>query len=481
VNFDAFDLFLAASQANDLELALEDQNGRELARRELSQPFLILGRSPETDWVLDHEDVSRRHAYLQVHDGRVFWLDLHSRTGIRAGSKIEKSGCLDVGGAIGVGPFTVRVHRRQRPHSEYHERESRKQPDVRRLESRSPAAELTLQMSWRELDPPTWRVKRWLTLVGYARECHVRMPETDVSRFHCSLVRAGNEFWAVDLLGRGGISINDTRVRCGLLAPGDILSLGETTYRFLCHRRLRPLLSESDADAATPDFSVPVHGAVEHRMDPLLESGVAIRLGEQQGIADPVVPEKGYASPGLNGAAGSDVLGSSLLAMIRQFGDMQNQMFAHFRQLMEMAVQTFGVLKVEGDQTLNEELRHARNTLDRLNGAGLSELLHSDTTRNLAEPRAVSAEAAVSGVSPDAADTPLGERDPDARDSADAATPAASHAVNKGSPESSSRAAYAALRAMLQQQVAAMQAESQRQWQLILDLIDGQLHDAPLP
>jgi hypothetical protein len=335
-------------------------------------------------------------------------------------------------------------------------------------------------MSWRELDPPSWHAKRWLTLIGYARECHVRTPEMDVSRFHCSLVRAGNTFWAVDLLGRGGIFINDTRVRCGLLASGDILSLGETTYRFLCHQRLRPLLSESDADVVTPAFSVPARGITEPSTDPPLENRDASRVGEQQCIAEPIVLEKGYASPGLNGGAGSDVLGSSLLAMIRQFGDMQNQMFAHFRQLMEMAVQTFGVLKVEGDQTLNEELRHARNTLDRLNGTGLTELLHSETTRQLAEPRAVPPEAAVSGLSPHAADTPHGERACEAGDSTEAATPADSQAANKGAPESSSRAAHAALQALLQQQVAAMQAESQRQWQLILDLINGHLHDAPL-
>src|SRR5262249_53951101 len=32
----------------------------------LPQPFAVIGRAPEADLVLDHPDVSQRHAYLQV-------------------------------------------------------------------------------------------------------------------------------------------------------------------------------------------------------------------------------------------------------------------------------------------------------------------------------------------------------------------------------------------------------------------------------
>ena len=48
---------------------------------ELSQPFALIGRAPFADLVLPDAAVSTRHTYLQVIDGRVFGVDLGSRTG----------------------------------------------------------------------------------------------------------------------------------------------------------------------------------------------------------------------------------------------------------------------------------------------------------------------------------------------------------------------------------------------------------------
>src|SRR5882757_650040 len=43
------------------------------------QPFLVIGRRPDSDLRLDHWQVSRRHAYLQMIEGRYFCVDLGSR------------------------------------------------------------------------------------------------------------------------------------------------------------------------------------------------------------------------------------------------------------------------------------------------------------------------------------------------------------------------------------------------------------------
>ncbi|HEY1858792.1 MAG TPA: FHA domain-containing protein, partial [Gemmataceae bacterium] len=48
----------------------------------LHQPFAVMGRAPHADLALTGPEVSMRHAYLQVLDGRPFLLDLDSRTGI---------------------------------------------------------------------------------------------------------------------------------------------------------------------------------------------------------------------------------------------------------------------------------------------------------------------------------------------------------------------------------------------------------------
>ena len=60
------------------------------------------------DLLLDHDDVSRRHTYLQVVEGRLFFIDLDSRIGTRLDSVQTESGWLDPGQSLGVGPYTVR-------------------------------------------------------------------------------------------------------------------------------------------------------------------------------------------------------------------------------------------------------------------------------------------------------------------------------------------------------------------------------------
>ena len=74
--------FLSACGIEDsFQFAVENQDGTESRLRLLYQPFAVIGRDLRADVVLDHPEVSRRHVYLQVIEGRVFWIDLESRTG----------------------------------------------------------------------------------------------------------------------------------------------------------------------------------------------------------------------------------------------------------------------------------------------------------------------------------------------------------------------------------------------------------------
>ena len=71
----------ACGLADSLQLVVESQSAEEGELRLLHQPFAVIGRDPRADMVLDHAQVSRRHVYLQIVDGRAFWVDLESRTG----------------------------------------------------------------------------------------------------------------------------------------------------------------------------------------------------------------------------------------------------------------------------------------------------------------------------------------------------------------------------------------------------------------
>ena len=67
---------------DSLQLVVESPSLKEPELRLLSQPFAVIGRDSRADMLLDHEDVSRRHVYLQMIEGRAFWIDLESRTGL---------------------------------------------------------------------------------------------------------------------------------------------------------------------------------------------------------------------------------------------------------------------------------------------------------------------------------------------------------------------------------------------------------------
>ena len=60
---------------------VESQGAKKGELRLLYQPFAVIGRDPRADIVLDHTRVSRRHVYLQIVNGRAFWVDLESRSG----------------------------------------------------------------------------------------------------------------------------------------------------------------------------------------------------------------------------------------------------------------------------------------------------------------------------------------------------------------------------------------------------------------
>lgn len=80
------------------------------------RPYYILGRNPDmgVDIVVDDTSVSQRHAALVHHrDGRLFVIDLASRTGvILNGERIpaNKPKVISHGSILGIGPYEYRLN-----------------------------------------------------------------------------------------------------------------------------------------------------------------------------------------------------------------------------------------------------------------------------------------------------------------------------------------------------------------------------------
>jgi pSer/pThr/pTyr-binding forkhead associated (FHA) protein len=109
----ALELFRKACGLN-ASLALEcAKTGRSTApslTRAFDCPFVLVGRDPTSDLVLDDGQVSRRHTFLQSIAGRILVTDLESRTKVYwEGEETPRSrGWLDPNRFIQVGPYRLR-------------------------------------------------------------------------------------------------------------------------------------------------------------------------------------------------------------------------------------------------------------------------------------------------------------------------------------------------------------------------------------
>ena len=101
--------FLNACGIKDsLRLVVEGPEAKGGDSRWFPQPFVVIGRDPRADMLLDDPQISRRHVYLQAVGGWLFWVDLESRTGTRTEAGPQKSGWLTGNGFLGIGPYAIR-------------------------------------------------------------------------------------------------------------------------------------------------------------------------------------------------------------------------------------------------------------------------------------------------------------------------------------------------------------------------------------
>lgn len=226
-----------ATDPLDLRISLTD--GRVLAEGTVLQPFTLVGRDDACDVTLTDSDVHPRHTWLQAIDGRVFAVDLGSRTGLHWSNGTTGSGWLDGGAPVRVGPFHLQLRTpvsasrgTLRPGtSPLHAN-----PNLARSR---PVVQLDFRNGKRLRDG--WAINRVVTLVGRAEACKIHLNADDISSYHCGLVLTPLGLWVVDLSGRG-VVVNGERMRVAPLSHGAELWVG----RFLVGCRY-PALGENPA------------------------------------------------------------------------------------------------------------------------------------------------------------------------------------------------------------------------------------------
>lgn len=174
----------------------------------------VVGRSPGSDWILEHVEVSRRHCRFDSAQGQWRVEDLESRAGTHVnGVRITEPTVLKPGDSVAIGPVLVlfalgEPARIPTPGA----------VEVPVLHHGRPVAEITLH--------------NHLTF-GRDAESDVMLNDPGVSRKHAVIRReAEGGFRVIDLGGSGGSFINGHRFDEHELIAGDQLQVGPFVFQF---------------------------------------------------------------------------------------------------------------------------------------------------------------------------------------------------------------------------------------------------------
>jgi pSer/pThr/pTyr-binding forkhead associated (FHA) protein len=472
---------IACGMTGPLELDVEDREHGTVERRVYHQPHVIIGRMPAADLPLDDDQVSRRHAYLQVVGSRVYCVDLASRMGLRWDDGTYGSGWLDYGRrGLRVGRFVIRLRdgvpdRRALLRGEGPGRPPGAPHGARRL------PRVALEFPGRPAQPP-WRMNQTLTLIGRSPVCRVLLSGTDVSRFHCSLVRTPMGVWVVDLMGRKGTSINGRLLRSHLLGDGDEIEVGH--YR-ICLRyshsggaHLVGRESSETADASetgpkpetepaqAPDplptttptppaarFPVPA----THLMPamPPLSLGPGLEMPTLPAFTPNTAITAAQVSQLLAGRPPeqAELAESLLVPLVHHFGSMQQQMFDQFQQVLVLLFQMFASMHREHMEVVREELAQIRRLNDEIQN--LQARLDNPPAATPASP------AVPTDRTPAAATTPA------------PATPPPKLAIEPEHATWSASNQASQLHLQLASRIAQVQKEREGRWQKLLKLVSG--------
>jgi hypothetical protein len=306
---------------------------------DLDEPYVLVGRSSSCQVRLNHPDVGFRHGYLQVLGGRVYCFDLDSEYGIRWGSVVRKEGLVTVRDVLHVGPFSLRLSQAAAfggavDSGGAHERLAN--------EPLTTAALRFVNASGRSSRNPLRPLRQSVTLLGRSGRCQLKLSDTSVSQVHSGIVHVDGSFWVVDLLGRDGTKVNGRAVRCTLLEDGDEVVLGRFRMQFCVNR------GGDDSVLARGDAPAESAGSLRSQdTDELPDSSDVIPVAE----ASRPGQEQSLYPAAMRGSGSQGLSENTLLAMLGQFAQMQQQLLLHSQQQITMLAQLFGNLH-SGQQTV---------------------------------------------------------------------------------------------------------------------------------
>ena len=257
----------------------------------------------------------------------------------------------------------------------------REVPLVALAYGRTPLPEVALEFLNGPAQSMSRPVHRVLSLVGSASGCKFRLTDPSVSRFHASLMRTSTGLWIVDLLGQGGVSVNNAPVRSECLADGDVLRIGRYQIRVHCHFRGQGSgKGKLEIGRAAPTSKLPQRQLASRNLQisdwapASLPFGAGVANGPRLPVPLKAVSSVPKAELMPSDPAVIDKLPPSgttetaLVPLVNQFGLMQQQMFDQFQQAMAMMVQMFGEMHRDQMDVIRAELDRLHELTDEFHG-----------------------------------------------------------------------------------------------------------------
>jgi pSer/pThr/pTyr-binding forkhead associated (FHA) protein len=329
----------ACGAAGDIDLEVTDVAGGEVYRQSFPRPFVVAGRHAKADLVLADDEVSQRHAYLQMIGGRLWCLDLDSRTGVTWDDAGRRADWLTPSRSIRIGTYWIRNLTAEAGEG------GPAAPDPRESlpDEHDALPSITLEFLNAARGPTLWQVNRILTLVGRSPSCKVQLECPSVGKFHCSLLRSAQGLWVTDLLG--GVIVNGQKVRWARLSDRDQMWIGR--YLVRVHYDLLPRAGHSSwVNPAARRNDGPPPGPKR----PVVTDIAAPPDRHGRAIAGPAGDYTAVVTSGLG------VAEPALALLVSQFAQMQQHMVEQFQQALLSVVKAFGNLHRDQMALVREEL-----------------------------------------------------------------------------------------------------------------------------
>lgn len=345
------------------------QDHRTLSKYVITKPYAIIGRNSSCDISLNHEDVSKQHAYLQVLDGKLFCIDQGSRHGIFWKDTPQLYGWVLPGQPIEIGPFELTL-----------EQPIGANGNTRNLRNTAPffakysprvASNAILEINGNK----QFDLRYQLALIGRCKHCNIILDTDEISPIHASIVRTlDGKYWLVVPIGIK-VKVNHKRCVSMELHNDDVIAIGNhtLTFKIVSHsaetgkippRNSSSINLQTDEETAghlpkpphTPapsliEFDSPIAKELKHQPETDLESALAQSIFLDRSSIEEIVlpPAEGSTSLVQRSATLPAVSRSAKVAdeLVKQHSEMAHQASQADAQLVSAFTQHMQLMQKE--------------------------------------------------------------------------------------------------------------------------------------